>query len=240
MKNIQKLLQLIVENRDREKQLRAEQTATGNVVWLYDIIDSWFGVSALDVGKAIENFGGADFDLYLNSPGGDVFEGRAIQTLLRRHPGNVTVHIDGLAASAATTVALGGNKRIIADGAFFMVHNSWTLGLGDRNDLRKTADLLEQADDAIGSDYAAATGEERSVITQWMDDESWFNAARSVELGFADEIFSGDDSKAAQNRAAWNLSAYHNVPKDIAAPPEPQFSSREKLGRYVDMIERIG
>lgn len=243
---MRQLLQLIVENKDRKKEFRAESTDSGNVIWMHDVIDPWFGVTAIDVGKALEGFGGQDVDVYLNSPGGDVFEGRAIQTRLKAYAGNVTVHIDGLAASAATTVALGADRRIIADGAFFMVHNSWTLGFGDRHELQKTAGLLAQIDDAIGRDYAVATGADHDQITQWMDDESWFSAADALKHGFVHEVFTGDDTKAAENRNAWNLAAYKNVPQallDKPIPPsEPEHlqQNREHLGRYLDMIERIG
>ena len=242
MNNMQKLLQLIIDNKDRPRQLRAEAGDSGNRLYLYDVIDPWFGVSATDVARELDGFGGGDVDLYLNSPGGDVFEGRTIQTRLKQYAGNVTVHIDGIAASAATTVALGGTKRVIADGAFFMIHNSWTYGVGNRNELRKTADLLEQIDDAIGRDYAAASGVERDQIVQWMDDETWFGAQTALEHGFVDEIYTGDDAKAAENRNTWNLAAYKNVPKALIERPQATFErpDRTNFERYLDMINRIG
>lgn len=238
MRNMQQLLQLIIDNKDKPRELRAEQTDAGNVLYLYDVIDPWFGVTAADVAAAMETFGGADFELRINSPGGDVFEGRAIQTRLKKHPGNVHVMIDGLAASAATTVALGGNTRTMAAGTFFMVHNAWTLGFGNRNDLRKVADLLEQIDDAIGEDYAAATGKERDQIIQWMDDETWFSAAEAKAQGFIDDVFTGDDATAQKNRNAWNLAAYSNVPQALKEQPrnEPQRPSRAHMERYLDMM----
>lgn len=239
---MRQLLQLIIDNQKCNTVLRAEAAGSRAAIYMDGVIDPWFGITAQAVSQALEEIGGADVDIYLNSPGGDVFEGRAIQSRLKRYSGKVTVHIDGLAASAATTVALGADHRIIAEGAFWMIHNSWTLGFGDRNDLRKTADLLEQIDDAIGSDYAAATGEKREQIVGWMDDETWFNAADAKRLGFVHEVYSGDDSAAAKNRSAWNLAAYKNAPKALTERPAPtdQFQARERLGQYVDMLERIG
>lgn len=234
-------LQLIIDNYNKDREIRMESSGGKNTIWIYDIIDSWWGISAEQVGKALAEFGGADVEIYLNSPGGDVFEGRAIQTRLKQYAGNTSLYIDGYAASAATTVALGADKRIIAEGAFFMIHNSWTIGFGEKKDLRKTADLLEQIDDAIGSDYAAITGEGRDIITQWMDDETWFNANKTVELGFAHETYSGDSSEQAKNRAAWNLSAYKNAPAALTEPPTPNNTierpSREGFERYLDMIQ---
>lgn len=241
MNKMRQYLQLIIDNHGKERSLRAESTESGNVIWMYDIIDAWWGISAEQVGKTLAEFGGADVDIYLNTPGGDVFEGRAIQTNLKRYAGNVTVHMDGLVASAGTTVALGGDKRIISQGARFMIHNSWTLGFGDKNDLQKTVDLLSRIDEDIAGDYAAVTGEDRATITQWMDDETWFSAQQALDHGFAHEIFTGEDDKAAKNRMRWNLSAYSNVPEDLInhAPQQSERPCRDKLDRYLDMI-RIG
>lgn len=242
-KRISQLLQLIVDNKDREHTLRAETTEDGtNCIYIYDVIDSWWGVSAEDVGKALDGFGGKDISVYINSPGGDVFEGRAIQSRLKAYSGNVHVVIDGLAASAATTVALGADKVSIFDGAFFMIHNAWTLAFGNKSDLTKTVSLLEKIDDAIGKDYAVATGESHDQIVEWMDDETWFTAAEAKAHGFVSDIITGDSATSANNRAAWNLAAYKNVPTNYSnsIASEPEQPDREKMGRYVDMLERIG
>ncbi len=243
MRNVQKLLQLIVDNKDKTTTLRAETLDTGkNVLWMYDVIDAWYGISAIDVAKALEGFGGEDVTVRLNSPGGDVFEGRAIQTLLKQYAGKVHIMIDSLAASAATTIALGGDTREMADGAFFMVHNSWTLSYGNKKELRKTADLLEQIDGAIGKDYAAVTGENRENVATWMDEETWFAADAAKDVGFIDSIYTNDTDEQTENRNAWNLAAYSNVPKALTEKPEPEPNmaalNRERLGRHLDMLER--
>ncbi|MEZ0155251.1 MAG: head maturation protease, ClpP-related [Candidatus Reddybacter sp.] len=237
---MQKLLQLIIDNKDKPKQLRSEDHGERGTIWLYDVIDPWFGVSAESIAVALESFGGKPIDLYLNSPGGDVFEGRAMQTRLKAYSGEVTAHIDGVAASAATTVALGADKRVIADGAFFMIHDSWTWALGNKSEMRKTGDLLDQIDNAIGADYAVITGESRDVVTGWMSDETWFDAKTAFALGFVNSIFTGDDDEAAKNRATWNLSAYGNVPKALTDKPPKQEHDRAHMQRYVDMLNDIG
>ena len=240
MRNMQKLLQLIIDNKDKPRQLRSEDNGERGTIWLYGVIDPWFGVGAESIATALEAFGGKPVDLYLNSPGGDVFEGRAMQTRMKAYSGEITVHIDGVAASAATTVALGADKRVIADGAFFMIHDSWTWALGNKKEMRKTGDLLDQIDNAIGADYAVITGESREVITGWMSDETWFDAKTAFDLGFVNSIFTGDDDEAAKNRATWNLSAYANVPKALTDKPPKQEHDRAHMQRYVDMLNVIG
>ena len=242
MHNMQKLLQLIVDNKDKPKQLRAEHNGDRGTIWLYDVIDPWWGISAESIGKALAGFDGKPVDLYINSPGGDVFEGRAMQTRLKAYAGEITVHIDGLAASAATTVALGADKRVIADGAFFMIHDSWTLAMGNKQKMRKTGDLLEQMDGAIAKDYGVITGKDFDTVAGWMSEETWFNAEASLDLGFATDIYTGDDNQAALNRNAWNLAAYNHVPKALTDKPEPQQPApdRAHMKRYVDMLQCIG
>ncbi|TNE83297.1 MAG: Clp protease ClpP [Gammaproteobacteria bacterium] len=242
--NARQYLQLIIENYGKERSLRAESNGNDNSIWLYDVIDPWFGVTAEQVGRALAEFGGADVNLYINSPGGDVFEGRAMQTRLKQYSGKVIAHIDGLVASAATTVALGADHRQMADGSMFMIHNAWTLGFGDKNDFAKTGDLLSKIDNAIGADYATITGASREQVTQWMDEETWFSAEEAKANGFIDEIYTGDNEQAAKNRAAWNLSAYSNVPKALLNSNEPapdEFTKppRDRFERYLDMLHRI-
>lgn len=234
---IRQLLQLIIDNKDQTREIRAESSEMGGKLYLDGVIDPWYGISAEAVARALAQFGKDDVDIYLNSPGGDVFEGRAIQTRLRRYEGHVTVHIDGLAASAATTVALGADRRVIAEGAFFMIHNSWTLDVGDRNDFRKTADLLEQIDKAIAGDYAAATKADIAEVMAWMDTETWFSAADALEAGFVDAIAEVPQKRANQR---WNLAAYRNAPKALLEPEIAKPSHRERLGKYLDLLEAIG
>ncbi len=240
MSKMQKLMQLISDNKDRERGIRSETIDGGEcTLWIYDVIDKWWGVSAEAVGEALESFSGADVAVRINSPGGDVFEGRAIQTLLKQYSGKVTIMIDGVAASAASTVALGGNKRVIADGAFFMIHNSMTVVWGNKEEMRETADFLEKIDGAIGKDYAVATGESREQIETWMNEETWFDAEEAKQHGFVDEIFTDDTEDEATNRSTWNLSAYGNTPKSLAEKPKLELRSpvRDRMSCYIDMVE---
>jgi ATP-dependent Clp protease protease subunit len=228
-------LQLIIDNQARPRDFRAEGDGAVGKIYLYDIIDPWWGVSAADVAGALDAMGGKDVDLFINSPGGDVFEARAIYSRLKGYTGAVRAHIDGLAASAATTVAMGAHSRSMTDGAFFMIHNSWTLAFGDKNDFGKTAALLDQIDGAIAKDYVAATVLGIEEVQSMMDDETWLSAADAKTYGLVDDV---KEEVEAKNTKTWNLSAYQNAPDELISPPNEQ-PDRGRLLRYLDMLERI-
>ncbi len=216
MKN--RLLQLVRDNAGRlPKNLRTEADEAGAIVYLYDVIDADFGVSAAQFNTMLADLAGRPVTLRINSPGGDVFDGRAMATAIRQH-GNVTAIIDGLAASAATYVALAAKEVRIAQGAFFMIHNAWTMAVGDKNDLVETAALLEKVDGALVADYAAKTGLPVEDIVAMMDAETWMSADEAVALNFVDAVI---DTPAATAAARWNLAAYHRAPAALLAAAEP-------------------
>lgn len=225
---IQKLLQLLRDNaagaeRKPLNVVRAEGS-TEATIYIYDVIDAWWGVSAQQVALAISALGPDVQTLHLriNSPGGDVFEGRAIRTHIAQFAGKTIAHIDGLAASAATTIADGADEVEIVEGGFYMIHNSWTFAYGNKTELRKTADLLGKVDEAIVTDYARRTGADLAQLVQWMDDETWFTADEAVEHGFANRkaaVPKKEDAAATQDRAKrWNLAAYDKAPKALLEP----------------------
>lgn len=223
---INQLLQLLRDNAknavDGAPAIRTEATDTEAHVYVYDVIDAWWGASAEALIKALADAGDRQVHLHINSPGGDVFEARAMAAAIVAHPGNVITHIDGLAASAATYLALAGNEVRMTDGGLFMIHNSWTLGYGDKAELRKTADLLDKIDGTILSDYARRTGATSDQVKTWMDAETWFNPQEALDAKFIDAIEPNtkrDAAAQAQASAArWNLSAYAKAPK--LAPPQ--------------------
>lgn len=205
-----KLLNLLRANASGPQALRVENKAGADHVYLYDVIDSYFGASADSLIKAMSGL--KDFSLHINSPGGDVFEGTAMAAAIAAHPGKVTAYIDGIAASAATRVALAAAEVRIVDSGMFMIHNSWTIALGNKSDIRSTADLLEKIDASINADYAKKTGKTTEEIAALMDAETWFSAQEALDAGFVDAIDS-----SSQNAKSWDLSAYQNAPK----PKEP-------------------
>lgn len=185
-------------------------------VYLYDAIDAYYGVNAESFVKDFNAITAPTIHLRINSPGGDVFDGRAIATAISQHPSNVIAHVDGLAASAASYVAIAADSVEMAPGAFMMIHKAWTLAFGNSDDLLQTAALLEKIDGSLAADYAKKTGKSASQIQEWMSAETWFTADEAVEQGFADSVAKEDDPECVEN--AWDLSVFANAPKPAAKP----------------------
>lgn len=179
---------------------------------IYDAIgDNWegTGVTAKRISAALRSIGEVDVEVNINSPGGDFFEGVAIYNLLREHPGKVTVRIVGLAASAASVIAMAGDEILMGDGSFLMIHNAWAVAIGNRHDMADAAKLLEPFDAAMANVYAARTGITVAEAARMMDDETWMGAAQAMEDGFADGLLDGSaatkDAKPAGGRKALAL-----------------------------------
>lgn len=215
------LLKLHIDNIAREKQpvngAKGQDEAT---VYLYDIIDPDFGISALSMIDAIAQAGDvATLNIHINSPGGSVFESRAIMAALGRFNGKTVAHIDSLCASAATSIALACNEVVMLEGSLFMVHNASGMAWGDKNTMREVADLLEKIEISIVKDYTSKTGKDDAEIIEMMNAESWFTASEALAHGFIDRIDSGKGK--TQNK--WNLAAFANVPKALLeVEPEPE------------------
>lgn len=185
-------------------------------IYIYDVIDPYWGASAASLIEALTAAGDQPVCLHINSPGGDVFEGRAMGAAIAAYPGPVKACVDGVCASAATYLALAAGKVCMVEGALFMIHNSWVMSYGDKTDLRSTADLLEKIDGSIASDYVKKTKCTLAQAVAWMDAETWFTAQEALDAGFIDSIEPntqrGDMAEDAAS-ARWNLSAYANAPK---------------------------
>ena len=218
-----KLHQLILNNQAAPRDVRIVQAGREATLYLYDIIgEDWFGgVAAKDFVPQLAALDVDTIHLRINSPGGSVFAARAMEQALRDHKGKVIVHIDGLAASAATFIAMAGEEVIMAKGAMFMIHKAWTEMWGNADDLRKEAELLDKIDGTLAETYASKTGKDLEQVSSWMAEETWFTAAEALEHGFATSI-AETDAKAS----AWNLSAYDKAPKpqSFAQPPNPRKS----------------
>ena len=134
------------------------------------------------------NTGSGDITLWINSLGGDCFAAAQIYNMLMDYPGNVTVKIDGLAASAASVIAMAGTKVCMSPVAILMIHNPATMAYGDKAEMEKTIGMLSEVKESIINAYEIKSGLARTKIAHMMDDETWLNARKAVELGFADEI----------------------------------------------------
>ncbi|RNF32945.1 head maturation protease, ClpP-related [Paracoccus methylarcula] len=176
--------------------LRAEDTDRANVISILDVIgEDWWtggGVTSKRIAGALRAIKGDEIIVDINSPGGDFFEGVAIYNLLRQDSRKVTVRILGLAASAASVIAMAGDEVQIGKAGFMMVHNAWVVAVGNRHDLADAARTMEPFDEAMADVYADKAGVERAKAASWMDDETWFNGSQAVEAGLADSFLSAD------------------------------------------------
>ena len=222
-----KLLQLI---KDNAQQVTGKLTVVNAdtaepTIYLYDVIDEYWGVSALDFNKELLAHTGKTVHLRINSPGGDVFSAEAMATAIRQH-GNVIAHIDGYAASAATRVASAAKSVEISQSGMYMIHFAWTMGYGNKDELRQTADLLQKVDETIIADYVQKTGKDTAQISEWMAAETWFTAQEAVDNGFVDTIFQPDSEQSNQNSSKlWDLSVYKNAPKPTQPSPDETMKS---------------
>jgi len=187
---------------------KAESGAT--IIDLFDEIGA-YGVSAKDFRAQLNDITGS-IVLRINSPGGDVFDGLAIFNSLVAHDGHVRVEITGVAASAASIIAMAGDEIAIAENAFVMIHNSWGVTIGNAEDHDETSDLLGQIDNSLASTYAKRTGQDIRVMKTMMDEETWLGSADAKANGFVTEIIG---SRSANAR--FDMSVYANAPKQLAS-----------------------
>jgi ATP-dependent protease ClpP protease subunit len=174
----------------------------------------------------------------INSPGGDVFAAQAIAQAMRESKAKIVAHVDGVAASAASVIMSAADEVEIAPGGFVMIHQAWTIAMGNGTDMLEIAAMLEKIDDSIAGQYAARAGGDKKKWTEYMQAETWFSAEEAVEAGLADRIATG----AAADASLWNFSAYDNAPARPAATDEGK--ARELLqaslraARMTELITR--
>ncbi|WP_323493156.1 head maturation protease, ClpP-related [Klebsiella pneumoniae] len=193
-----------------------------NSISIFDVVgrDYWDeGVTAKRISGVLRSMNGADVTVNINSPGGDMFEGLAIYNLLREYQGKVTVKVLGIAASAASIIAMAGDDIQIGRGAFLMIHNCWVVAMGNRHDFAELSTSLEPFDTAMADIYSARSGLDIATVQQLMDAESYIGGSDAVEKGLADSLLSadavsdGDDSPSSALRKLDALLAKTNTPR---------------------------
>jgi ATP-dependent Clp protease, protease subunit len=229
--NLKALIQANLKNPQRKFQALTNKANDEATIYVYDVIDAYWGVSAKTFAQELAKIDAKTIHLRINSPGGDVFEARAIAVALREHKSKVIAHVDGYAASAASYIALAADEVEIADGAMFMIHKAWTIAFGNSDDLTEMAGLLDKIDADLVRDYVANTGNTEDQVKEWMAAETWFTADEAVENGFADRK-SAEFSADATARAGWDVSAYKNAPK---VPLESAAASHDEQ-RYMEAM----
>lgn len=193
-------------------------------LFLYDDIgEGWFGgISAKQVVDDLKNLGAVDtLNVRINSAGGSVFEGLAIYNAIDRNPARVVVHVDSVAASIASIIAMAGAEIRIASNARIMIHDPSGFAIGTADDMRSTADLLDSVRGTLVDTYVKRTKNDAAKVSDWMADETWFTARDAVDNGFADLI-----AEPLQIAASGDLSRFRNVPASLrnnrAATPSLQ------------------
>ena len=184
-----------------------------------------------------------DVTIWLNSPGGDCVAASQIYAMLMDYKGDVTVKIDGVAASAASVIAMAGTKVLMAPTALMMIHNPLTVAIGDSEEMQKAIGMLSEVKESIINAYEIRTGQARVKISHWMDAETWMNANKAIELGFADGILTDDKRQQSEEtpmnfafsrRAVTNSLLDKVKPKKV--PEQPKGIPVESLKKRLSLI----
>lgn len=223
---------------------------------LYDVIDSWMGVSAEQLARDISSLAPErDLTVRINSPGGNVYDGVAILNALRTHPGKVTCVVDGIAASAASVIAMGGDEIVMNRNSEMMLHNGSALVMGGSEDMRKMADRLEQVNANLASIYADKAGGTPEEWRAIMAAETWYSAEEAVTAGLADRVDTGaQDARAIaakfdlsifahagrQNAPAPRIPQAHQTPLPIVEAEEPQGKEPIVASLKESVLQKLG
>lgn len=202
--------------RPRARWFRIENAAEEDSaeLYIYDAIH-WFGVDVNDLVDQLQRTRAGTLHVRINSPGGDVFDGVAIYNALVRHEARVVVHVDGLAASIASVIAMAGDEIRMHEGSMMMIHDPWMLAIGPAAEMRAAADLLDKVGRSISAIYEKRTGLSRDEVTSLMAAETWMDPEEARENGFADELDESEGKAGPANR--FDLSGFRNVPDRLAA-----------------------
>lgn len=192
-----------------ERPTNEAGTASRAVVRIYDAIGGWFGADPQMFADELDQLDVAEIELRVNSPGGDVFDGLAIMNTLQAHPARVIAHVDGLAASAASFIVVGGADEVVMGlGSELMLHNPRAVTIGPSNLHRDTADRLDKIADSLISVYQRKAGGD---LGEWRDvlaAETWYSADEAVDAGLADRVDAAADPEPVSNRLGIQFSAY--------------------------------
>lgn len=203
-------------------------------IGIYDVIgEDWWtggGFTAKRMSAALRSLGRGPVTVSINSPGGDMFEGLAMYSMLREHPGEVTVKVMGLAASAASVIAMAGDTVKIARAGFLMIHNCWLLAAGNRHQLRDIADQLEPFDEAMADVYATRTGEDMKAMQKLMDRESFIGGSAAVTQGFADSLLDSDEIGKSEDKK--NASAVRRLEAALRASGMPKSEAMRLISKF--------
>lgn len=216
--------------------IQAAVENTSNTITIYGVIgeDFWTGdgVTVKRIDAALRAIGERDVTVYINSPGGDMFEGIAIYNRLREHSHKVTTKVLGLAASAASVIYLAGSERQVASSAFLMIHNCWGCICGNRHYLRAVADDMEEFDAAMSDLYAETSDQPVESMTEMMDDETFIRGKRAVELGLATGLLAADEVTETTTTESQQNNALKAMDIALAKAGVPRSQRRELFANF--------
>ena len=199
--------------------------------------DSWFDDDVTPKAfKAELTAGEGDIVIWLNSPGGDCITASQIYTMLMDYKGKVTVKIDGIAASAASVIAMAGTTVLMAPTALMMVHNPLTVAIGDSEEMQKAIAMLSEVKESIINAYEIKTGQSRAKLSHLMDAETWLNAKKAIELGFADGILD-DEKKRLQTEDFTYAFSRRAVTNSLLDKVKPKLA-KQQAGTPVESLEK--
>lgn len=207
-------------------------------IFIYDEIGGGFfgGISAKQFADDLKDLGKIDtLNVRVNSPGGDVFEGLAIFNQLKRHPANVIIDVDSLAASIASVIVMSGDTINMAKNAMIMIHDPFAISAGTADDLRRQADLMDTVKGTLVQTYADRTGMDAAELSNLMTAETWMTADEAKANGFVDNV-----TEDLQMAARFDLTRFRNTPKNLARAKPQQVNDlyRAKIAAMATRIKR--
>lgn len=212
-------------------KFRAQGERRGELLLYGEISDyTWWGdeVTPKQFKADLDALGAIDrLDVFINSPGGDVFAGQAIYSMLKRYKAEVYVYVDGLAASIASLVAMAGDKVIMPKNAMMMVHSPWTIAMGNAQEFRRLADDMDKIRDSMIGAYAERSELTNDEVVELLDAETWLSAQDCLEYGFCDEL--EESKQLAACADAGYYSRYHHTPPELLAQKDNTLLKRKLL-----------
>lgn len=221
--------------------IKAAVENTNDTITIYGVIgEDWWGegVTVKRIDAALRAIGDKEVTVYLNSPGGDMFEGIAIYNRLREHSQKVTTKVLGLAASAASVIFLAGEERQVASSAFLMIHNCWTIAAGNRHAFRQYANDMEEFDGAMADLYAETSDQPVEDMAELMDDETFIRGKRALELGLSTALLAADEVVEREDEASKETNALKAMDLALAKAGMPRAERRELFATFKSSTPR--
>ncbi|MFR0673160.1 head maturation protease, ClpP-related [Enterobacterales bacterium AW_CKDN230030176-1A_HGKHYDSX7] len=221
--------------------IQAAVENTSETITIYGVIgEDWYGegVTVKRIDAALRAIGDREVTVYINSPGGDMFEGIAIYNRLREHSQKVTTKVLGMAASAASIIYLAGTERQVASSAFLMIHNCWTFLSGNRHYLRDVADDMQEFDAAMADLYAETSGQPVEDMAELMDDETFIRGKRALELGLATGLLAATEVTERETEETGQANALKAMDAALAKAGMPRSERRELFATFKSGMPR--